>query len=218
MKFSHTIPPVTALVTGKETYHTVPAGVRLHRLHHGDFEATSFNPTPFGNARFSPIRTPGGAIIPTIYAGQSFACATSEIILRCPDAPPGDKRRIVHPSDFAEYEHSEIETADSFKLLDVTIAGQRRIGLDHNVLLAGPSSTYPATREWAEAIHASFPAAQGLYYLSYQYAPDYAVVLFGDRIDRKALAKISTRAVTQPDCHRDIARLADTLSIDYADV
>ncbi len=100
---------------------------------------------------------------------------------------------IVHPSDFAAYNHSRIMTAADLKLLDRSIAGQRRIGLNENVLLAGPRTTYTATRAWAEAIHAAFSEAQGLHYQSYQFGPRYAVVLFGDRVAKGSLVERAVR-------------------------
>ncbi len=90
--------------------------------------------------------------------------------------------------------------------------------MNANALLAGPRSTYPVTRSWAERIHDTCPAAQGLYYISYQYGPEFALVLFGDRVPGDILEALDKRAVADPLCHEDIRQLADTLTIDYADV
>ena len=46
---------------------------------------------------------------------------------------------------------------------------------------------YPATRQWAAAIHRQCPQAQGLSWVSRQDDSARAVVLFGDRIPRGAL-------------------------------
>jgi len=224
MPFQISLPDPSHLRAGKEAYVPLPPGTVLHRIHHEKYAADGFNASAGGNARFSPIRNAAGAIIPTIYAGETFACAACEIILRCPDTPPVDPAsglptfQIVFPSDFREHMHSEIVTTADLNLVNLTIAGQRKIGIDHNALLAGPRSTYPETRAWAEAIHRACPSAHGLYYSSFQYGPDFAIVLFGDRVASGVLQPASTRPVAGADCHGEIVKIAESLSIDYGEV
>lgn len=224
MKFTLTIPDPSIMRAGKEDYVGIKAGTEIHRVHQTGFGATGYNGTNKGDARFSPIYDPSGKIIPTIYGGETFECATCEIILRCPDTPKLDPKtglpplEIIHPSDYALYSHSVVRTNVDLNLVDLRILGQRKIGVHSNLLLAGPKSTYPATRGWAEQIHAKCPTAQGLYYTSFQCGPNYAVVLFGDRIAAGGLDEISTRLVADKPCHNDIAALASTLSIEYQDV
>jgi hypothetical protein len=223
MCFSIKIPPPTTMKVGKEDYHVLKAGTELHRIHLDSFGATEFNGTNMGNARFSPIRDAAGQIIPTIYAGQTFECAVCEIILRCPDTPSRAStsvapRDIVHPYDHRERIHSHVRTTQDLNLVSITATGQRKIGVNGNGLLAGPKSTYPVTQGWAERIHGACPSAQGLYYNSYQYGPEFAVVLFGDRLPADILDALSSRPVVDPDCHDEIYKLADSLSIDYVDV
>ncbi|MET4898433.1 RES family NAD+ phosphorylase [Sphingomonadaceae bacterium jetA1] len=223
MRISLKIPDPATMRVGKEDYHRLAAGTELHRVHPGAFGPTAFNDTDKGNARFSPIRDAGGTIIPTIYAAQSFACAICEIILRCPDTPPPTRTTIappdiVHPMDYRFHAHSQVRTNHDLNLVSITVAGQRRIGVHANALLAGPRSSYPVTRGWAERIHAACPSAQGLYYTSYQYGPDYAVLLFGDRVPDDILDGLTTRSIADPACHDEIQTLAAGLSIDYEDV
>jgi hypothetical protein len=219
-----TIPDASEMRVGKEAYVTLTSGTELHRVHPTPYGAAQFNDTALGNARFSPMRDAGGAIVPTLYGGEDFDCAVSEIILRCADVPDIDPAtslqplQIVYPSDFAQHSHSVLRTTADLKLVDLTIVGQRKIGVDHNALLAGPSSTYAVTRAWAEQIHAKCPDAQGIYYSSYQCGPRFAVVLFGDRIADGGVEEVSTRRVADPTCHGEIAALADALSIDYQDI
>lgn len=221
MRFQLEIPDPATMRVGKQSYVTLPSGTLLHRLHRHRFKPTEFNGTEFGDARFSPLHDRAGAVIPTIYAAESFDCAVSEVILRCPDAPPIDPRTslptflIVFPADFADHDHSLVRTEVDLKLVDLTVAGQRKIGVDRNALLAGPRSTYPATRGWAERIHATCPDAQGLYYNSFQLGPQFAVVLYGDRLPATALVPVKTRRVADAPCHDEIERLAQSLSIDY---
>lgn len=223
MRFSIKIPQPATMKVGKEDYHLLKAGTSLHRIHPKVFEATQFNDSDKGSARFSPIRDAGGSIIPTIYAGQSFECATCEIILRCPDTPPRVRTSIappdiVYPADFRLHAHSEVRTTQDLKLVSITSTGQRKIGISGNGLLAGPRRSYPVTRSWAERIHMTCPSAHGLYYISYQYGPEFALLLFGDRVPGDILEAVSTRSVADPVCHAEIQKIADALSIDYEDV
>lgn len=224
MRFELEILDPATMRVGKEAYVTLPSGTLLHRLHRSLFAPTEFNATDLGDARFSPIRDTAGAIIPTIYGAESFDCAVSEVILRSPDTPSIDPRTslptflIVFPADFADFDHSVVRLDVEVRLVDLTVAGQRKLGVNQNALLAGPRSTYPATRGWAERIHASCPHAQGLYYSSFQLGPQFAVVLFGDRLPANALVPVDTRSVADAPCHHEIERLAQSLSIDYSDI
>lgn len=221
MQFQLTILDPATMKVGKETYIHLKAGVELHRIHLTSFGSTQFNDTAKGTARFSPIRDVHGTIIPTIYGGESFECATCEIILRSPSALPTNPAtglptlQIVPPSDHANRSHSVVRTTADLKLVDLSIAGQRRIGVNKNALLAGPEITYSATRGWAERIHAVCPTAQGLHYISSQYGPHFAVVLFGDRLGPGTLTQVSTRLVKDPPCDNEIRVLAQSLSIEY---
>ncbi|WP_037155794.1 RES family NAD+ phosphorylase [Rhizobium freirei] len=224
MRFDMTIPDSSTMRVGKEAYVALAKDTELHRIHPTAYKAEQFNPTAAGDARFSPIRNASGAIIPTIYAAQTFDCAACEIILRCPDTLPIDPKtglptfQIVFPADFKAYGHSIVRTTAELNLVDFTNAGQRKIGVNQNALLAGPRSTYPATRAWAERIHAACPKAQGIYYSSAQFGPDFAVVLFGDRVPPGVLDPISSRSVPDAACHADIRSLANSLSIEYEDL
>lgn len=220
MRFSIAIPEPGTLRVGQEAYVSLAAGTELHRLHPSDYGSTEFNPSAGGNARFSPIRDHAGGIIPTIYAGQSFECATCEIILRCPDTPrtvpPVEQE--VSPAQFAHYMHSTLTLTEDLALVDLRAQGQRRIGVNDNALLAGPRSTYPMTRAWAERIHQSCPDARGIYYSSYQWGPEFALVLFGDRVADTALAEGSSRRVAAQACHDAIYDLGQELGIQYIDI
>ena len=224
MTFAITIPEPATMRVGKEDYVALPVGTELHRIHPNAFGSTQFNNTDRGNARFSPIRADTGALIPTIYGAQTFGCAVCEVILRSPDVPLIDPAtglppfQIVYPADFRDCSHSVIRIDIELNLVSLTIAGQRKIGVDGNALLVGPRSTYPTTRAWAEKIHTQCPGAHGIYYSSYQYGPDYAVVLFEDRLPAGALSHISSRLVPESPCHDDIRTLAGSLSIEYEDV
>ncbi|GLS20186.1 hypothetical protein GCM10007874_32030 [Labrys miyagiensis] len=224
MRFELAIPDPSTMRVGREAHVVVTKGTELHRIHPAAYKAEQFNPTAAGDARFSPFRNAAGVIIPTIYAAQTFPCATCEIILRCPDTPLIDPKtglptlQIVYPADFRGYSHSIVKSTADLNLVDLTNAGQRKVGVSRNALLAGPRSTYPATRAWAERVHAGCPKAHGLYYSSVQFGPEFAVMLFGDRVADDLLEPVATRSVADVACHAEIRAIAESLSIDYADV
>lgn len=197
----------------------LPAGTDLHRIHHGDYGPCQFNATDRGDARFSPIRDAGGEIIPTIYAAQSFRCASCEIILRAPDAVPDPgEMTVVSPRDFDEYRHSAIRTRHALRLVDLTAMGQRALGLMGNALLSGGTLHYPATRAWAEAIHAHVSWADGLYYTSYQCGPEFAMVLFGDRCPDILEEAAPSRPVRAASVEDEIRGIGELIGIDYTDL
>jgi hypothetical protein len=221
MRFSLDIPAPANLDRKAPLWWDLRAGETLHRIHPDAFKAAQFNDTRDGAARFSPIDDASGRVVPTIYGAQSFEVAVTETILRCPDTPPDPKSSqptIIYPRDHAHRAYSAVTTRHDMKLIDLTTAGQRALGVDRGALLAGPKSTYPMTQSWAAALHHGFPEAQGLYYSSHQYGPAWAVVLFGDRLPPDPLQEIRSEAVSDPDCHKRIKALAKTLGMSYANV
>lgn len=58
----------------------------------------------------------------------------------------------------------------------------RKLGVTRKQLIDTEKDQYPATRQWAEAIHHQCPTVQGLLWVSTQDDSARAVVLFGDRI------------------------------------
>lgn len=52
----------------------------MHRVHETIYAANQFNPSTKGNARFSPIHTPSGNVIPTLYAATTPRGALMESV------------------------------------------------------------------------------------------------------------------------------------------
>ncbi|MFG6080327.1 RES family NAD+ phosphorylase [Paracoccus litorisediminis] len=221
MRFEIEIPDPAKLRKEHVRIHEMGPRLVAHRIHSKDWAANAFNASPDSDARFSTIRSEKGEIIPTLYAAQSFECSVCETILRSPDTPRGmahGQPHIISPRAHAHRLHSRISIKVPLSLVDISIAGQRRMGVEHNALLAGPRSTYPATRAWAEAIHTVFPAAQGIIYQSHQWGPEWALVLFGDRIEPDSIEARDSRGVSEKPCHEEIRALGRSLGIDYFDI
>jgi hypothetical protein len=54
----------------------------MHRVHETIYAVDQFNPSPKGNARFSPIHEPSGRVIPTLYAATTPRGAWMESVFR----------------------------------------------------------------------------------------------------------------------------------------
>lgn len=222
--FTIDIPDAAIFKADQATFFDLPLGAALHRIHSSRFKSTEFNATSFGDARFSPIRRPDGTIIPTIYAAETFECAVSETILRSPDIEPVDPVSgsyvsvVIRPHKWRTSMHSSLRSNCDLRLVDLTVQGQRRIGVNKNALLAGPTATYPTTRAWAEAIHEGCPDAHGLYYTSHQFGPTFAVMLFGDRVPASFVTTSPSRPVSDPVCDKDIRALAESFGFFYEDL
>lgn len=164
---------------------TLAAGTLLHRVHQARFGATEHNATGSGNARFSPIRTAGGEVIPTLYAGSTFHCAAMETVFHDVSYSPGMKTFQQQRLDGLK--HSVVRIAQDLTLVDLSTKALRRLGIERQHLIDTPASEYGYTRSWAAAIHSYAPDLQGLRWVSRQDDQAVAYVLFGDRIGKGAL-------------------------------
>jgi hypothetical protein len=54
----------------------------------------------------------------------------------------------ANPAEFRGYRHGVVTPTATLNIVDLTNAGQRKLGFNHNALLARPRSTNPATRAW----------------------------------------------------------------------
>jgi len=88
----------------------------------------------------------------------------------------------LHDAESLWREHSR-----ELKLADLSSVALRKLGAQCKQLIDTEKDRYPATRQWAQAIHRQCPQAQGLCWISRQDDTARAVVLFGDRIPAEAL-------------------------------
>lgn len=156
-----------------------------YRIHRAIHEATAFNATAAGNARFSPIRDAAGAIVPTIYAGEDVKTALMESVLH--DVPSPSHGYIYAPAPPEDRVLSTIQLSAKIFLADLTALGLRRIGLRSSDVIDGDKPTYPTTRAFAEELHAARTDVAGVVWDSRQ-TKKKAIVLFGDRLGMITLA------------------------------
>jgi len=163
-------PPATLHIT----FTTLEKGARLHRVHMDKYRSDEMNPGLKGNARFSPVKDGAGNPVPTLYAGNTMACALMETVFH--DVPHTAGLKSLDKAKLAGQVHSTLQTAQALVLADLSSVPLRKLGISR-----------PAKREWAAAIHRMHADVQGLYWVSRQDDSARAVVLFGDRVPGAAL-------------------------------
>ena len=102
------------------------------------------------------------------------------------------------------------------KIADLSSVALRKLGVQHKQLIDTEKDQYPATRRWAEAIHAQHPDIQGLSWISRQDDSTRAVVLFGDRVSKGALQQVgSSRSLLKNEqTYAQLLNLADRIGVD----
>jgi hypothetical protein len=189
------------------------AGEIMYRVHDAVHAVNSFNPSPLGNARFSPIRDSDGKIIPTLYAATSPQGALMETIFHDVPYKPGFKR--VSVSRLAGKVSSTLIFQSNFQLIDLGKIGLRRLGVHPHDLIDTTKAHYPGTRNWAERLYTAYPEAQGLLWPSRQDDRARAVVLFGTRVSPSELhpADVSIPLIENGVVHELAKALATALKV-----
>jgi len=103
------------------------SGRTMHRVHDAAYAANLFNPSPTGNARFSPIRDEDGEVIPTLYAATTPRGALMETIFHDVPYKPSFKR--VSTSRMAGKLHSTLAFHVDFRLVDLSRVALRKLGV-----------------------------------------------------------------------------------------
>lgn len=159
---------------------SLPAESLLHRIHDIQHTASQFNPGHQGNARFSPIRSLSDNLVPTLYAGNSQACALMETVFHDVPHAPGFKN--LDHARLRGLRHSILQLQHPLLLADLRSVALRKLGISRAQLIDSEKAHYPHTRAWAMAIHQQCPQVQGLLWVSRQDDSALAYMLFGDRI------------------------------------
>jgi RES domain len=166
-----------------------PAGQAWYRCHDKRYTETAFNGSGKGDARFSPISTPSGKVIPTIYAGARIECALMETIFHT--LPTDLSGYILDMDDLIDTVVSHIAPTRDINLIDLTTVGLRRLKLRKTDIIETSPLAYPKIRQVAENWHRDYPDVDGLVWMSRQYDESNACVLFGDRLANADLSIVS---------------------------
>lgn len=193
-------------------YVTWPAGRVIHRIHPDKYGAEQFNASDAGNARFSPIRTPEDAIIPTIYGGTDLECAAMETIFH--DTPRTTTLKTLDKNNFSSLVYSQIACDCDLNLINLGSIALHAFGLERRDIIDTPRVDYPYSRMWAEAFHKQCSSAHGLYWQSRQADHAQAIVLFGDRLPSSSLKPLGAHSsVISPPTYTKILQLAIVIKV-----
>ncbi|MPQ67946.1 RES domain-containing protein [Pseudomonas sp. MWU12-2323] len=94
---------------------------------------------------------------------------------------------MIETAPHTEQVHSEVHSTRDLVLADLGSVALRKLGVPRRHLIDTEKDQYPATRQWAAAIHTQCPDIQGLSWVSRQADSARAVMLFGDRVPDGAL-------------------------------
>ncbi|GLR92102.1 RES family NAD+ phosphorylase [Bradyrhizobium iriomotense] len=196
---------------------TWPKGQVIHRIHPNAYRSSQFNPGPYGNARFSPIKASNGANIPTLYGGTAFDCAAMETVFH--DVPFVVGLKTFDKQKLAGHVYSQVTPKRGLKLVDLSVTSLKRLGTPRSQLIDTEKNEYPNTRTWAEAIHAACPHAEGLCWVSRQDDRALAIVIFGDRVAAADLAPAGAPLdlLTIDAVYADLVVLADRIGVKLVD-
>jgi RES domain len=161
------------------------AGTTMYRVHETVYAVNEFNPSPKGNARFSPILDPSGKVIPTLYAATTPRGALMESVFR--DVPYRAGFKHVDRKRLEGRTCSTLLFQTNFQLLDLSKVALRGLGIPPRRLIDTTKAHYPLTRGWAEQVYAAHARVQGFLWSSRQDDRSLAVVLFGNRVQASDL-------------------------------
>ena len=160
----------------------------VFRVHRSIYKVDQFNDSRKGDARFSPlIDSARDAVVPTLYAGTTFDCALMETVFH--DVPYQPGLKTVSKAKYVEGTIcSTLGLSDDLWLVDLSSVALHKLGVAPSDLTQTEAAYYPASREWALALHEQNPTAQGLIWTSRKDDAAKAILLFGDRIRPDMLA------------------------------
>lgn len=161
------------------------SGRPLIRCHNVCFGATELNPG-IGIGRFHPINGLGGRSIPTLYAADCAAGALSETVFH--DVPARGPDRSIRRTVLRPLLLSSLIPSRDLTLAQLHGFGLGRLGVTRAELIDSTADHYARTAAWARALHQANPRLDGLAWVSRQHDDARAVVLFGDRVDRRDLS------------------------------
>jgi len=173
---------------------TLPEATELYRIHAPRFGATQFNPWSSAESqptRFAPFPGPRGRPVPTLYAAPAFAVALAESLFH--DLPRDSTEVVVPASRVDELVVSRLQVRRELRLAMFRGTALRRMRVEWARLIGSPSDCYGQSRKWAEAAHRHAGAFDGLIWNSRQYDGAPCLVLFGDRINARALRVLEDR-------------------------
>ena len=113
----------------------------MYRVHDAIYAVDQFNPSPKGNARFSPILDPSGNVIPTLYAATTPRGALMESVFR--DVPYRTGFKHIDSKRLEGRVCSTLLFQTDFQLLDLSKVALRGLGIPPRQLIDTTKAHYP---------------------------------------------------------------------------
>jgi RES domain len=119
----------------------------------------------------------------------------------------------------AGHVYSQVTPKRDLKLVDLSVTALKKLGIQRCQLIDTEKDEYPNTRNWAEAIHAACPHAEGLCWVSRQDDRALAIVIFGDRVAAADLSPVGAPQdlLTVTAVYADLVVLADRIGVNLID-
>jgi RES domain len=165
---------------------TWEAGEKLLRVYHRDHGPQGFNPTA-GSARFRPVRTAKGAVVPTAYGAADIETALAETLLRGVDALAAGSRRRLFLKEVSGIEMAVLVPRRDISLARFRGQGLTRLKLRRSDVIDCESTRYPYTAEWAQAVFDCPIDVGGIVWTSKQSDAERAVMLWEGAVDPRDL-------------------------------
>jgi hypothetical protein len=203
------------LLKGVPRLHTMPPS-EWERVHSADYPALSFNPCEKSNARFSPFSDDQGLIVPSLYAGSSIKAALMETVFHETPVPSSGSLLVERNIAERKWARTTFTNTEALRLVDLTTVGLQRIGLTRPQVIDTTSAKYRSTQSFARYLHAQFPDAHGIRWVSRLYDEGTCIVLYKDRIKSGMLVQLSpTTGVLEGATLTHLLDLVDHLGMRY---
>jgi hypothetical protein len=174
------VPDVPVLLEAPRL-HLWAADTPIVRCHNVAMGATEFNTTS-ASRRFRPVHDSAAAVVATIYGADLTEGALSETVFH--DVPVrGPGRRVLRKA-LVPMVLSTIMPARDLRLVELHGGGLARLGVTHGELIESSSRQYPRTALWGQALYEHVDGFDGLIWRSRQFNDSFALMLWGDRVDR----------------------------------
>lgn len=157
--------------------YAISAGECIYRCHRLDFAGTRFNPGIGMATRFTPLISPEGKNIPTLYAAQSFDAAVYETLFR----HESSSLFRVQIDRVMEVGVSKILVRRELPLIQLFTPDLRKWNIGESELFSPCKESYEACRVLAANIWRDNPSACGIVWSSRQDSKSNAYLLFGGR-------------------------------------
>ena len=154
------------------------------RCHDSSFGATELNPG-FGHGRFHPFEDSHGRRVPTLYGASNLDGSLSESVFH--NVPVRGPGKLILRSVLRPMLVSTIAARRNLALVQLHGHGLTRLGINHSELIDSEARRYSRSVTWAAALHARLQEADGLVWVSRKFNTSFALVLFGDRVERSDL-------------------------------